>query len=166
MIKEGDTLVTYYMLPLVGVNKRVFGRKFKSSFISKSGDTVYIQLTSEMTGDGYTKTDAYKTNVVLNKKLFAIYEIPEEYRKEGVLFTKGLYSQFSAKAKKVIYNGSTLPYNKVSGDFKVSSPILQALDKTKVLRGYLKTMLGITEIPESKELIDTPHKEWFIESHV
>jgi len=49
------------------------------------------------------------------------------------------------------------------GSFSVSSPILQALDKTKTLRSHIIDYLGI-EVPEGNELIDLPQDWWFIEN--
>jgi len=41
-------LVTYYILPLVGVNKLTFGRSYKASYISKDGKNVYVELSKNM----------------------------------------------------------------------------------------------------------------------
>ena len=162
--QEGENLVTYYLLPLVGLNKAVFGRSFKSSFIDKEGSKVYINLTKEMSSTGYKKVKCYIADVYSKDKLYAVYILPEELSKDVQLFLKGFYSQMSRTTKKLIYAGSGLPYNKSVGDFKMSSPILQALDKSKVLRVFMLRVLGVDTLPNSGELITKPRPFWFIEN--
>ena len=164
VLHEDENLVTYYLLPLAGINKVVFGRLFVNSYVGKSGDKVYVELKSKMSSTGYRKVNSYLTDVKLKNKLFAVYIMPKEYKKDVELFIKGSYSKMSKKAKKVIYAGSSLPYNKTVGDFKLSSPILQALDKTKILRHYLLKVLGVDTLPNSVELITMPDDSWFIEN--
>ena len=79
------------------------------------------------------------------------------------MFIEGRYSEMSKEAKNIIYNTSTLPYNKNMGSFKNTDPILQALDKTRTLRVWLQSRLGLKELPESSELITKPLNDWFIE---
>ena len=164
VLKEGENLVTYYVLPMVGVNNVVFGNLFRNSLLAKDGTRVYVQLKKKMNSVGYTKVDSYITDLNISGKLYAVYNVPSKFDEEIQLFLKGKYSQFKPSTKKIIYAGSGLPYNKKVGDFKLSSPILQALDKTKVLRFYLLKTLGVDTLPNSSELIDVPEDSWFIEN--
>lgn len=165
-IPEGENLVTYYILPLVGVNKLTFGQKFKTSYINKEGTSVFVELTSKMTSEGHTRLPCYITEVQINNKTMLLFKVPMEFYPDVLLFIKGSYSKMSLGAKKIIYAGSSLKYNVKIGDFKVSSPILQALDKTKTLRQHLLDTLGIKTLPETFELIDLPNESWFIESQI
>lgn len=163
-LHKQKNLVCYFILPLTGVNISVFGRKYKEAFIDKKGQKVYVQLSSEMESLGYRKINTFLTTLTINKKHYVVYNVPTEFSHDAKLFLEGKYSQISRVAKKIIYKTSTLPYNKNYGDFKQSSPILQALDKTQTLRTFLETNLGITALPESAELLEIPRESWFIEN--
>lgn len=151
------------MLPLLGINKLSFGRSFKTSFIDKKGLKVYVELKKNMHTPTYKGNVNYMSEVVHDRKLFIIFNIPLEYLKDATYFIQGKYSKMSRKAKNCIYLSSSLPYNASMGSFTVSHPILQALDRTKTLRMFLLKELGITAIPENNELIDKPREDWFIE---
>ena len=155
--------MTYYLLPLVGVNKLTFGRSFKTSYVDASGLKLYVELSKNMHTPNYKTNDNYISEVLVENVLYIMFDIPMEYLNDAAHFIVGTYSKMSLKAKKCIYSSSSLPYNSSMGSFTVSHPILQALDKTKTLRTFLQHELGIEAIPETNELIDKPHKEWFIE---
>jgi hypothetical protein len=164
ILKDDENLVTYYLLPLAGINKIVFGRLFVNSYVDKKGSKVYVELKKKMSSTGYTKVDCYLTDVIIKNKLYVVYNISDNYKSDVRCFLLGMYSKMSRPTKKLIYNGSGLHYNRTVGDFKVSSPILQALDKTKVLRYFMLNVLGVDTLPESAELIDSPEESWFIEN--
>ena len=162
-IPKGDSLVTYYMLPLVGVNKITFGKCFKASYIDKDGFKIYVELKKNMTSPLYMENPNYICDIMYKDTRFIQFVLPAMYELDGIKFVEGRYSEMSKGAKNVIYKTSTLPYNATKGSFTVSSPILQALDKTKTLRTYLLNTLGIRTLPDSSEFIDKPRAEWFIE---
>lgn len=165
IIPKDDSLVTYYVLPLVGVNKLTFGRSFKASFLSKDGTKVYVELSKNMHTPNYKANYNYVAELMHGEVKFVIFTIPLDYAVDIQHFINGFYSKFQASTKKRIYQTSSLPYNATMGSFSVSSPILQALDKTKTLRSHLINSLGMREkdIPFSSELIDPPKDSWFIE---
>jgi len=164
LIPEGDTLVTYYLLPLIGLNKKSFGRSFKSSYIDQAGTRLFVELSSNMKVPLYRGNTQYIAEIALPKGLLIMFVVSAKMLPDVQLFISGKYSEMSKEAKNVIYKSSTLPYNKTMGSFKMSNPILQALDKTKTLRTYLEDTLNIRSIPDSSELIDPPFNEWFIEN--
>ena len=164
-IPEGDNLVTYYMLPLVGVNRTTFGRTFKSSFIDKDGLKVYVCLKSNMKAPSYKYNPNYITELVIDRTLFIQFVLPSYFIADAKLFILGKYSKMSKKAKKLIYDTSSLPYNSTMGSFSVSHPVLQALDKTKTLRTYLSNIIG-EELVHDEELMESPSDDWFIESQI
>jgi len=164
LIPDGDTLVTYYLLPLLGLNKTSFGRSFKSSYLNKAGSKLFVELGVNMKVPIYKGNINYLTEVSVKNKLFVIFSIPEYMVGDTQLFIAGRYSEFSRDAKKVIFKTSSLPYNKTMGSFKMSNPILQALDRTKTLRLHLERTLGIEALKDSAELIDKPEESWFIEN--
>jgi hypothetical protein len=166
LIPKGESLVTYYILPMVGVNKLSFGRSFVGSYISKDGANVYVELAKNMHVPSYRTCPNYVSELMKGATKFITFNVPVEYTMDIKHFLDGAYSKFQNSTKKIIYSTSSLPYNATKGSFKVSSPILQALDKTKTLRSYLEDTLGITRIPETNELIDPPKEEWFIEHRI
>jgi hypothetical protein len=166
VLNENENLVTYYLLPLVGINKTIFGRKFINSYLDPNSFRIYVRISSEMESIGHSIRDSYVTEAVINKKRFVIYQIDAKYHLDVRLFLLGKYSKFKLSTKKVIYVGSSLSYNKSIGDFKMTSPILQALDNTKILRQHLLDSLGIETLPDTAELIDLPDKSWFIHNQI
>jgi hypothetical protein len=163
IIPKGESLVTYYILPLVGVNKLTFGRSFKASYISKDGNNVYVELSKNMHTPVYKANYNYVTELMHGTTKFIMFSIPIDYSMDIEHFMNGAYSKFQSSTKKKLYTTSSLPYNATMGSFSVSSPVLQALDKTKTLRSWIESSLGIKPIPETSELIDPPREDWFIE---
>jgi len=165
LIPSGDTLVTYYVLPLLGLNKKSFGNRFRTSLLDFNGN-VYVKLTADMEVPTYKDNPNYKSNIIIAGVLYATFSVPDKFYDDFVRFLAGTYSLFSKEAKEVIYNTSTLPYNKSVGKFTLSHPILQALDRTKTLREFLLKFFGVQELAENGELIDKPKKDWFIEFYI
>ena len=166
LIPEGDSLVTYYVLPLVGLNKVSFGRSFHSSYIDKLGLKVYVELRKNMTVPSYQTNPNYITQMVFKGKLIIMFAIPSEFIESCKHFVEGSYSKMSKDAKRVIYATSSLPYNKTTGSFVLSHPILQALDSTVTLRSFLINHLHVKTLALSNELIDLPEDWWFIEHRI
>ena len=163
IIPPGENLVTYYMLPLLGLNKSSFGSSFKTSYIDKEGSKIYVELSKNMKVPSYKYNGFYVAELVVEGNLMIMFNIPASMAGDARMFIEGRYSEMSKEAKNIIYNTSTLPYNKNMGSFKNTDPILQALDKTRTLRVWLQSRLGLKELPESSELITKPLNDWFIE---
>lgn len=166
LIPKGDTLITYYMLPLVNVNKHTFARGFKTSYINDIGTTLYVELNKPMISPTYKLSSYYLSETLIKDTLFIVFKIPDRFLDDGNKFINGLYSQMSREAKKLIYSTSTLPYNVKMDTFAMSHPILQALTKTKSLRKFLLEYLGVEVLADSGELIEEPDKSWFIEHRI
>jgi hypothetical protein len=166
LIPEGDNLVTYYMLPLIGLNRKTFAGSFKTSYIDETGLKIYVELKRNMTSPTYKSSPQYITEMVIDRAMMILFTIPSQYIPDAYKFMLGKYSEMSKEAKKIIYETSTLAYNKKMGSFSNTHPILQALDRTKVLRAYLIDELGVETLPESAELITVPEKHWFIENRI
>jgi len=166
LIPSGDNLVTYYLLPLIGVNKNTFGRPFKSSFVNQLGTKIFVELHHPMVSPIYREVETFETEVKSEGGEFVIFNIPTMWRQDTRYFIDGLYSKMSKVAKKLIYNTSTLPYNLKIEQFSTCHPILQALGKTKVLREHLLEVLNIEVLADSGEFIDKPPEDWFIEHRI
>lgn len=166
LIPEGENLVTYYILPLLAINKNSFGGHFKNSYIDKAGIKVFVELKKNMVSPTYKHTPNYVSEVIFNNTLLVMFEVPLEFLQDSKLFVVGKYSEMSKDAKKIIFASSTLPYNKTMGSFVVSHPVLQALDKTKTLKSFLINELHVVTIEDSAELINPPYDNWFIEHRI
>ena len=164
-IPEGDNLVTYYMLPLIRLNKKTFGRKFVNSYISKDGLKLYVELKAPLTApELYTTNKSYVTEVLIGSHIFILFAIPSMYIPDALLFIEGKYSQMSKITKALIYTGSGLMYNKSTDDFKISHPLLQALAKSNAIKDYLEDYLGVRRLPENAEYLSVPDESCFIEN--
>lgn len=166
LIPKGDTLVTYYLLPLCGVNKTTFGKSFKTSYVNKEGTKVFVELKKNMVAPLYKEAVNYEAEIVIGTTKFVTFKLPLNMHESAQRFIEGKYSHMSSTAKKIIYKTSTLPYNKRAGSFAVSSPILQALDRTKTLRTFLLDYIGETDLPPNAEFIDKPRETWFVENRI
>ncbi len=166
LIPKGDTLVTYYMLPLVNVNKHTFARNFKTSYINNIGTTLYVELNKAMVSPSYKLSSYYLSDIIIEGTLFILFRVPDRFLEDATKFIVGEYSQMSREAKKLIYSTSTLPYNVKMDSFAMSHPVLQALSKTKNLRQFLLDHLGVKVLAESGELIEKPEDYWFIEHKI
>tara|TARA_R110000772_G_scaffold182375_1_gene293625 strand:+ start:1020 stop:1544 length:525 start_codon:yes stop_codon:yes gene_type:complete len=164
-IPEGENLVTFYMLPLVNVNKSSFGLQFKNSYIDKFGHKVYVELKKNMYNPIYKISPCYSSEMIIGNIKFIQFVMPSGFLSDSEYFIKGRYSKMSKEAKKIIFNTSTLPYNATMGSFSVSHPVLQALDKTITLRTFLSSTIGF-ELDEHTELISSPEENWFIEHRI
>jgi hypothetical protein len=166
LIPEGDSLVTYYVLPLIGLNKLSFGNCFHASYVDKEGLKVFVELKRNMTSPSYKKNPYYVSQMVFKGKMIIMFTIPSEFIKSCRHFVNGEYSKMSKDAKKLIYSTSSLPYNKNKGSFVMSHPVLQALDTTQTLRSFLINHLGVKTLASSNELINPPYDWWFIEHRI
>ena len=165
LIPKGDNLVTYYLLPLLGLNKKSFGDCFHASYVDCTGDSVYVELRKNMVTPTYLTNPNYVSRLVIKERVFLIFLIPTNLTIDSAKFIRGQYSDMSRESKKIIYKTSTLPYNKTMGSFAMTHPVLQALDKTKTLRSFLVNELDVV-INSNNELIDPPSAEWFIETRI
>ena len=158
-VPKRDTLVTYYILPLCGANKKTFGNAFRASYISKKGYNVYVKIGRRLVTPHYKQDPQYRAEVIIKGDIYLIYQIHLDHVQNLDLFREGRYSEFSKEAKKIILKTSTLPYNKSSDSHKLSHPSLQALSRNKALRNYLENFLQCKEIPGTNELRDKPSND-------
>jgi len=164
LIPDKDTLVTYYMLPLLGLNKKSFYNCFAGSYIDKKGELIYVKLIKRPLSIAYKSNENYVTEAKIKDSVHLIFRVPYHFTPDTKLFIQGKYSRMSKEAKKCIYNYSGLPYNQTMDSFKVSHPALQALTRTKKLREYITDFLDY-QVNENDELMDIPDESWFIEHY-
>jgi hypothetical protein len=100
-----QTMVTYFIMPLLQLNKSSFGAdNFINSYLDKNGYLV-VNVKGDENSDysaiertEYFITDYRREDGTLNY----IFAIPDEYHRDMELFIEGRYSQLSAKAKVAI----------------------------------------------------------------
>lgn len=96
-----QNLVTYFILPLLQLNKSSFGAdNFINSYLDKEGYVVIntekpVLVTNEVYNNKLYITDYEREN----KSIAYVFTIPEEYKSDIDLFNEGKYSELSAKAK-------------------------------------------------------------------
>ena len=96
-----QNLVTYFILPLLQLNKSSFGAdNFINSYLDVNGYLVVntskpILVTNTVYNSKYYITDYERDD----KSIAYVFAIPEEYSNDIKLFTEGRYSELSAKAK-------------------------------------------------------------------
>lgn len=166
LIPQDRNLVVYYVLPLTQVNIVTFGRKFKNAYLNKTGTQVHVEVSSPLMTPNYELSPHYTSTLNIGGSTIVNFRIPNEFLPDIQLFMKGLYSQMSKSAKKIIYATSGLPYNETMEDFSITHPVLHALGSTKRLKEFLTGHLGVVELADSGELIDPPDETWYIEDRV
>ena len=131
-----ESLVTYYILPLVKLSYKAFGKHFVTCRISENLKEVVVYLMP-FCEEEYWRNPNFKTDYTKDLTTYAIFTLPEEFTEDIKLFSEGKYSKMSDKAKEVIYKHSGLHYNKKCGEHIVTDMKLLALSKHKVLRSWL-----------------------------
>lgn len=131
-----ESIVTYYILPLVKLSYKAFGTHFLSSKLSRNCKEIIVQLMP-LCEEEYWRNPYFKTDYTKDLTTYAVFTLPEEFTNDIKLFTEGKYSKMSDKAKETIYKHSGLHYNKKIGEHIVTDMRLLALSKHKVLRTWL-----------------------------
>lgn len=146
-----DTVVNYYVLPLVGLSRKDFGDNFVTTKINRIGTKVFVQV----------KEDIYPTLIYRNKVrqdniLYLYYRVPEKFSKDVQYIIKGLYSKITKKAKKKIVKLSGLAFNeKLKEGYERTSKLLYALIKDPILIDYYFEQLSNNIARYDQKLYET-----------
>lgn len=157
-IKE-HSKVTYYLLPLLKLNKFSFGEgNFIESYVNEEGTVICVEVH-----DGNLCPEVSRS-----KWLLEITSSDGRWqfwlRLEGTwnldfrLFRNGLYSRFSERAKAMIRTHSGMPYRQMAEDsFLYTDYRLLALERSDVLRKKWEQELQLDEhLRESMDLMEPP----------
>ena len=163
-------LSTYFLLPLAGMNMTTFGgdTNYLNCFLGSLGELIVevqnVEWCPEMTRS--------LINWENDKGTYYIHvDIPEHFLEEYELYKEGKYSEFSQKAKDIIYTHSGLLWKgKIGGkkvsDVSLSDYILLAFNKSKEAKKYLEDMIYETcyesKITEDMELLSKPTEKDYI----
>ena len=135
--EEKDSLVTFYILPLLKINFRTFGHYFKDCRLFRSKDAIRVELFPGCK-EKYWDHENYQSDYNKDGNVFVIFSIPEEYLEDVEIFCNGKYSQMSQKTKQVIYKHSGLFYNKQIDNLIVTDTRLLALTKSPILKEWVR----------------------------
>lgn len=152
-----ESLVGYYILPLVGMSYRAFGPYFKKAHIDREHSVVRVTM-SRGCAEEYWNNNFFQVDYDEGENTYALYRIPEPYKDDVDLFAQGKYSQMSRGAKKTICNGSGLFYNKQIDNMVVTDKRLLALTGHPVLKQWVEETFEITKGKKS-EYIKLKNKE-------
>jgi hypothetical protein len=170
-----DNLCTYFVLPLVKLNKFRFTSEsnFINCYVSVDRSKVLVnvydirlllhQLHLHPNFEGvYTAGDS-TTPIWL-----IAYNIPTMFADDIKLFQEGKFSKMSIEAKKSIVTYSGLPYNELvddgeDGPTEVIDVRLLALEKSDYLRRLWESYLNMA-IDKDNELLSIPKDNTYIET--
>ncbi len=127
-----DTVLNYYVLPLVGLSREDFGNNFVTTKLNRVGSKVFVQVKEDI-----YSVFIHKNKYTQNNILYLYYVIPNKFKQDVQYIINGAYSKISKKAKKRIIKNSGLTFNKkVKGGYIKTSKLLYALVKDKILIDY------------------------------
>lgn len=159
-------LCTYYLLPLIGINKLSFGVlvNFRNCYVNPQGTELYVKC--------YYLSTTLKSNPHLIRtegkpgSPLYVFSLPDKWQSDFQLYKRGKYSQFSQEAKDLIRHQSGLRYKAINDDGFPSTDIrLLAIESDPARRNILRMKLsGYLEVPidENAELLDAPSERSFI----
>lgn len=159
-------LCTYYLLPLIGINKFSFGVtiNFRNCYCNPDGTelyvTVYYTLSSLTNHPNLIRIEGKAGAPVY------VFSLPQKWQLDFQLYKQGRYSKFSNEAKELIRNQSGLRYKAINPNGQPTTDIrLLAIeadpDRRKILRAKLSEYLEVS-IAEDAELLDVPPPSSFV----
>lgn len=149
-----DTVLNYYALPLVGVNRRIFGENLISTHLTKDGRHVLVKLHKDV----YTDLEM-SDKLRIKDSFYVYYAVPEMYLKDVVLLLQSKYSKLSKEAKVCIKKDSGLMYKKMVNGKTYTSKLLYALDRKPTLLKYMFECLKSGDNSDSDEILYSILKE-------
>lgn len=160
-IKRSDNLCNFYILPLLNLNRRSFGKSsnFINSYISKDDKYVVVEVKEAKTD--FEEHSLYVTDFVTDFKVVVVFTVPQEFADTISKFKAGKYSQFSQQVKQTIIDKSGLLWKMKTPTGKfISARELLALDRAEELREILEEEIQV-KISEDAELVSIPDENNF-----
>jgi hypothetical protein len=166
-----NTLCTWYILPLIGLNKFHFQEgNFIDSFITVDGAYIVVEVADWNLCPSIPTNKTYVRKEVGINCDRLVFKIPENWAEDMSQFLRGAYSKMSEFAKQTIKEGSGLKYEHVdeAGNRRTDAIIL-ALDMHPILREQwiaelsveLHTYRSYPDIPDNMELLSIPQERIF-----
>lgn len=161
------TKVTFYVLPLLCMNKFSFDDKFVDSYINREGTHLCVGLRkgTEMSLDVLGNPYLRFIDTRPDESVEVWFRIPVDFWSDVQLFIGGHYGDFSEEAKSMIRAYSGLGYRvpDEEGEGVVTDYRLLALDRSVHLRHKWESLYKLTPdvITKGMDLIDPPGERDF-----
>lgn len=157
-------LCTYYLLPLIGINKYSFGLSinFRNCYVNPEGTELYVKV--------YYLLFSLKNHPALlrcegDAHPVYVFALPENWQYDFECYKAGKYSKFSKEAKGLIQSNSGLRYRALNPNGNPTTDLrLLAIDedesRRRILRNKLSEYFGV-RIEEDAELLSPPPESSF-----
>lgn len=156
-------LCTWYLLPLVGLNRFSFGEGlFINSYLDRKNLWIIVQIPDLNLVSAKLKVSAIRlwSN---DRGGFLAYSLPSMSAYDVHWYIKGMYSRFSNSLKSIIFERSGLPYRKLKSDGGTETDIrLLALEGREVVRDFIERELQVIMDP-NQEVLGKPSPESFMD---
>jgi len=156
------TRATYYVLPLISLNKFSFGppENFINAYANQEGTQLKVVVKDSSLSHPIVWNE---TPLVSFSDTELIFDIPSQFRRDLERFWKGEYSQFRDEAKNLIrqYSGLAFEQEKTASDGSkriYTDARILILERDPEVREYLENELRVAIDPKS-ELLSPPKED-------
>jgi hypothetical protein len=165
LLKEirNTNLCTWYLLPIIGLNRFSFDGLFLNSYLERRRMWVIVHVPDINLVPRQYVGHAIRTWSNIRGGYLA-YELADYWKDDVYAYMSGKYSRFSDELKALIIERSGLSYQEPteSGTF-VTDFRLMALKGHQELRTYLCSELNVTEDSLPEDLLSVPPPESFMD---
>ncbi len=154
-------LCTYYLLPLIRLNKFSFGpSNFIQCYVNRNGTVLFVEVR-DIPDFVYTRPDYLGITILPSGSTCVALGLPEMWQYDVRAFMLGRYTEFTEDARECIYSYSGLAINQpIQGSTMSSTDSrILAMDPDPNVRDRLRLALSReldVEIPFGVELISVP----------
>lgn len=159
-------LCTYYLLPLIGLNRFSFGvdSNFKNCYVNREGTELHVEV--EFLLQRLENIPQLLRIEINGTNIKYVLELPSCWNYDFTQYSLGRYTMFSQTAKEFIYHRSGLCYKSLNADNRMTTDIrLLAIDsdfsRRNILRQKLIEYYGVY-IDEDAELLSPPTDSSYI----
>lgn len=154
-----EHLSTYFLLPLIQLNKFSFGAaNFINSYVNRDGTVITVEVTDLRLCESHSTHPQYLKEKEIFGRSYIWFSLPERWSKDFTLFTQGKYSKLSEVARGMIIQFSGLTHNEGG----ITDARILALNKSQVLREKWEEELNMI-LPDNMELLSVPSEAQFRE---
>lgn len=162
-----DNLCTYFILPLLKLNKFRFlaESNFVDSYLSQNKLYIFVEVLETMFIEHKLMLHPQFSGLYSNNNTYFIrYKIPDEFINDVELFTNGKYSKMSEKSKTLITENSGLAYKQLNDDGNLVTDIrLTALNKSLTLKQLWEDFLDVN-LDSEMELLSIPKLKTYLKT--
>lgn len=157
-------LVSYYLLPLIQLNRFMFGEdNFINSYVASDGSHMHVQVKDLHDNEIPYKNQWFYTVHQLGDRNYFTFVLPRRWKATFDLFREGKYSEFSEYAKEYITSYSGLQYQELINGIRYTDARLMALYRNNALRNMLAEELAVDPSLLQGELITPPPPDEFLD---